>query len=173
MRQSSLQDSFLLQRTAEITPCGLYRIRLTRRWSDAPMMILAMLNASTADAEIDDPTITRGMGFARREKAGGLEVVNMSAYRATDPRDLVKAGVLAHCKENEAVLHRLLLACGEDHRAIVCAWGSHPFARKWSIWFINKAQNLGVTLVCLGKTKDGSPRHPLYVRADQPLEAFP
>lgn len=166
-------SDLLIERRAEISPCGLYRLRLTRRWGDAPLLILAMLNASTADAEIDDPTIVRGMGFARREQAGGLEVVNMSAYRATDPRDLVKAGALAYCSENEAVLHRLLLDCVKDRRAVVCAWGAHPFARKASHWFVEKAHNCGVPLFCLGKTKDGSPRHPLYVRADQPFEAFP
>lgn len=49
-----------------------------------------MLNPSTADAEIDDPTITRCIGFAKSWGFGGLMVGNLWAYRATDPKELKK-----------------------------------------------------------------------------------
>jgi len=81
----------LLQRGAVISPCGLYRYSLTRTWSAALPLPFVMLNPSTADADIDDPTIRRCMAFARREHAGGIIVANVFAYRATSPADLWKA----------------------------------------------------------------------------------
>jgi len=71
---------------AIVSDDGLYRYRLWRRWdAECPTMVWIMLNPSTADAEVDDPTIRRCIGFARREHCGGIEVVNLYALRATNP----------------------------------------------------------------------------------------
>lgn len=74
------------EQSATISECGRYRYRLTRRFADGPCATFVMLNPSTADETIDDPTIRRCRNFAIREGCGGLVVVNLFAYRATDPR---------------------------------------------------------------------------------------
>jgi hypothetical protein len=74
-------------RTALFSPCGRFRYRLGRRWAEGPTVALVLLNLSTADDEVDDPTIRRCIDFARRWGYGGLEVVNLYAHVATDPAD--------------------------------------------------------------------------------------
>lgn len=139
-------------RSAVISPCGQYRYRLDRRWGDGPTLGFIMLNPSTADAEIDDATIRRCMGFARREGCGGIQVVNLFAYRATDPAHLLTVADPIG-PENDLYVRSL-------KGPVVAAWGAHPMARKGFF---------GRHLLCLGKTKDGYPRHPLYVHRDAPL----
>ena len=154
-------------RTAVISPCGNYRYLLTRIWDERlPLLVFIMLNPSVADAEIDDPTIRRCMWFAKREGYGGIVVANLYAFRATSPRDLFKAKS-PFGPDNEATLRDIATA----YPKIVCAWGSHGAAMATAS--INGLlRHGGAQLVCLGRTKDGHPRHPLYVPGNQPLEPF-
>jgi len=129
-----------------------------------------MLNPSTADAEIDDPTIRRCMGFTRREGFDAMVVVNLCAFRATDPRELLDADDPGG-PENGEWIHK---ACFQG-TTIVCAWGAIPKPiRKFADLAVKlmRDDGYGEKLKCLGKTKDGQPRHPLYVRADAPLVEF-
>lgn len=148
--------------SASISDCGSYRYRLDRRWSNGPTMGFIMLNPSTADADKDDPTIRRCIGFAKREGCGALVVVNLFAFRATDPKNLPAKSDEAEGPENAA--HIMRAATVADR--LVAAWGSNkPEARFIRFIF----DHYGDRVLCLGKTKDGSPRHPLYVRGDAPL----
>lgn len=148
---------------AELSPCGLYRFRLTRRWSDGPTCGFVMLNPSTADASNDDPTIRRCIGFARREGCGALLVANLFNFRATKPEDMLHA---ADPEGPDADL-RLLEAIDLVDGPLIAAWGSHWLAKHRSA---HVEAMIGQHMVCLGRTKDGHPRHPLYVRADAPLQ---
>ena len=91
MTPYAADDAPAVCKSAQISPCGLYRYRLERFWSDKPALPFVMLNPSTADADLDDPTIRRCMGFARREGAGGIIVATLHAFRATTPEELRKA----------------------------------------------------------------------------------
>lgn len=146
-----------MQRWALLSEDGVYRYRLGRSWGHGPPLLFVMLNPSTADANIDDPTIRRCIGIAKREMCVGVEVVNLFALRATDP-----AALSLHPnpvgRGNLGEIHSAV----RDARAVVVAWGAHPMARSVIPVFDRP-------VYCLGTTKDGSPRHPLYVRADQPL----
>lgn len=155
---------------AAISGCGQYRYWLSRVWTAQTLvqpMVFVMLNPSTADATIDDPTIRRCVGFAKRELAGGLVVMNLFALRATDPSALRRA-VDPVGPENDEYIKRLL---GDGYATVVCAWGSDPFARTRASEFLRLMD--GRPLHCLGITKNGSPKHPLYVRGDHPLLQFP
>ena len=144
-----------------------YRYLLTRRWDVLlPPLPVVMMNPSKAGAFIADPTITRCAGFARRERYGGLEVANLYAFRATDPDDLLAADDPVG-PDND----RMLADLAGVAPLIVVAWGAlaarMPGGRSAGVARILTGN--GAELRCLGTTKGGHPRHPLYVRADAPL----
>lgn len=83
-----------MERDADITPDGVYRYVLTRYWDRGLRpLIFCMLNPSVADGDTDDPTVTRCIGFARSLGFGGIRVINLFEYIATNPLEL-----LAHPK---------------------------------------------------------------------------
>jgi hypothetical protein len=155
---------------ASISECHKYRYRLTRWWGPGKFLPFVMLNPSTADASIDDPTIRRCMSFARRESAGGIVVVNLFAFRATSPKDMMAAPD-RHGPGNERAMFEMVSDAVAANMPVVCAWGAG--AKTTANFTIQYLQAHGACLVCLGTTKDGHPRHPLYVKSDQPLEPFP
>lgn len=151
---------------AVISPCDNYRYTLDRIWdASLPTALFILLNPSTADASVDDPTIRRCRSFATREGCGALTVVNLYAYRATDPRELATQPDPVG-PDND--IH-IALALDRQPAHVIAAWGALPFARA-------RAQQVTALLAqaeCLGTTKSGDPRHPLYVRGDQPLVPWP
>ena len=152
--------------SAHISNCQRYRYSLERVWDNSKQMLTwVMLNPSTADWEQDDPTIRRCMGFARSSDYGGIIVVNLFALRATNPDDM-KAALDPVGPENMAKLAETL---GASHR-VVAAWGTHGGYRDQDQKFIDIARSMNIKVYCLGVTKEGFPRHPLYVKADQPFE---
>jgi hypothetical protein len=156
---------------AAISPCGRYRYWLLRAWdAGAATMVFVMLNPSVADAAIDDPTIRRCIGFARREGFGGIFVVNLFAFRSASPKRLKRIDDPVGA-ENQRWRQRAIEIAKERGAVIVAAWGAGAGCNAAD--FCDVAASSGVTLMCLGRTRDGGPRHPLYVRADQPFEPFP
>jgi hypothetical protein len=153
---------------AYFSPCRTWRYSLTRTVPDPILsscleepggtLTIVGLNPSTADETTDDPTIRRCIRFARDWGFDRLKMVNLYAYRSTDPAGLWLADDPVG-PEND---HYLSLAFGGSGRIIV-AWGAHAredrleqFAETfhgWQFW-------------ALGLTKNGAPRHPLYLRAD-------
>lgn len=157
----------MADRAATISPCGRYRYTLSRELGGlmpGGTCVFVMLNPSTADADLDDPTIRRCMGFAKGWGHSRLEVVNLFAYRSTDP----KAMALAESPigpDNDA--HLLRAAYGADR--IICAWGAHGVHMQRSARVAGLLRAGGYQLQHLGLTKAGQPRHPLYLAgATQP-----
>ncbi len=152
-------------RGATFDPSGAYRYRLWRSWPDgAGTAVFVGLNPSTADGERDDPTIRRCMGFARSWGCARLEVVNLFAWRATKPADLRRAASPIG-PDNDAVLASLV---GRADLLVAC-WGVH------GAWRDRGAQVRAAVSGpwrCLGRTRDGHPRHPLYLRKDSPLQPY-
>lgn len=162
-----------VERDALISPCTRYRYWLGRSWDPCayPLPII-MLNPSTADADIDDPTIRRCMAFARRERFGGIRVFNLFAFRATSPADMkVVADPVG--PENDYWINRALDAAAAAGIPVLAAWGTHGAHRARDNYVRGMANMRGARLVCLGATAAGHPRHPLYVKGEQPLEPFP
>lgn len=158
-------------KTARISECHRYRYCLTRYWGPGAVMPFVMLNPSTADASTDDPTIRRCMGFARREGAGGIVVANLFAFRATSPSEM-KAANDPFGPDNEVALRDAARTSVIGDMPIICAWGTHGNEFGTDLLAVGIFRQEGASLVCLGKTKDGYPRHPLYVKGDQILEPF-
>lgn len=151
---------------AKISDCGSYRYWLLREW-DAGVWKLPfiMLNPSTADAGIDDPTIRRCMGFAKALNYGGICVMNLFALRATNPAEL-KTHPDPVGPENNAQLDLLFNRVRLGYVPVVAAWGTHGSLRGRDKQVIALAAEHGLALHCLGNTKEGHPRHPLYLKAD-------
>lgn len=154
-----------LQASAAISACGLYRYELVRTWDvQLPPVVFCMLNPSTADGEQDDPTIRRCVGFAKQWGYGGLVVVNLFAFRATEPRDLFKAADPVGPDNDAIILGHARV------RTVVCAWGAsvasspRPALKDRAFIVRQNLDEIGATYH-LGLTKDGHPKHPLYLSA--------
>lgn len=141
-----------------------YRHVLWRRWGDE-LLGFVMLNPSTADATEDDPTIRRCIGFAEREGFGGIQVANLFDLRATDPTELrTSEHPLVHPE------HQDPFSWLSDCTVVIAAWGGVHRSLRWRVAQVTElAASRGLSLFCLGTTKAGDPRHPLYLRGDAPL----
>lgn len=158
-------------RDARISECGLYRYTLDRKWggpNNYYPMVFIMLNPSTADANIDDPTIRRCIGFAQRERQTAIMVVNLFAYRATSPKDM-RAAADPVGPSNDNYLDQIFMQCSLRGHHVVAAWGAHGshLKRDRAVWAL--AHKNALDLQCLGVTKDGHPKHPLYLPNDAAL----
>lgn len=155
-------DEFGAERSAVISDDGLYRYRLERRWAPGHAVTWVMLNPSTADAEIDDPTLRRITGFSRRMGFGRLIVVNLYAFRATEPRDLWRATDPVGPDNDEHLRDALT-----GHEVVV-AWGAHARPDRIARFLqIHRDAPGAGRLHALTVTGSGQPGHPLYVRSDR------
>lgn len=172
IQASAVHSRNTFEKSANISDCGRYRYGLERRWDRGayPLPII-MLNPSTADASIDDPTIRRCMTFARRDGFGGIAVANLFSFRATSP-EAMKAAPDPIGPDGIEALDVLLSTAASVNVPVLAAWGAHGTYRDRANEVIVSARDWGARLVCLGTTKDGHPRHPLYVRSDQPFIPF-
>ncbi len=158
---------------AVISPCGAYRYALWRRWNkDLPWCVWVMLNPSTADASENDQTIRKCMGFADRWRCGGIYVVNLFAFRATDPKALQGAG--DKIGPDNKTWHNLAYSLIYRRGGLcVAAWGAQPPKvlgdRPAQFW--GRTQILGLPVHIIGRTKTFQPKHPCMLAYDTPLEA--
>jgi len=153
---------------AIISECLSYRYTLSRKWnSENPKTLLfCMLNPSTADANLDDPTIRRCIGFAKSWGYDEIIVINLYALRTPSPKDLWPHSDPIGLENNQ-----YLKELANKYLDIVCAWGGN--AKKERVQEVAKLfKGVGANLYCLGTTKDGSPKHPLYIKGDKQLEPW-
>jgi hypothetical protein len=154
---------------ARISACGRYRYNLWRAWGEArSSMTWIMCNPSTANADEDDPTIRKCMGFARHWGYEAISVVNLCALRATNPRELLAADDPVG-PENErelASVLNLLMMPRARWSMVVVAWGN---ALPKPLRHLGRACAIPL-VACLGQTADGMPRHPLMLPYSTPLQ---
>lgn len=159
----------MMTRTARISECGLYRYGLGRQWTPPELakhaILWVMLNPSTADAEKDDPTIRQCIKFSQAWGFHAMLVANLFAYRTTWPVELemaAKVGVDIVGPETNKGLQEMSSVC-----AYTCfAWGTHSLARARGFEVSQLLAPSPSLKVCLGATKNGSPKHPLYLKGD-------
>lgn len=156
------ENSVCVFSTEEPTP--LYRWTLEHRWDEETVPSYAKktvaflcLNPSTADNQSLDPTLRRCRGFAKALGAGGMVIVNLFAFRSTDPKGMLAAadpiGSL-----NDDYIQRV--ASREDITHVIAGWGTHGshLGRATHV-----TQMLAGRLSALKVNADGSPSHPLYL----------
>lgn len=159
-----------IEKDAVISACGKCRYMLSRIWdNDKPLMMFVMLNPSTADAEQDDPTIRRCIGFAKTLGYGGIFVGNLFSYRCTNPKELTPENSVLNIEQN----HYWLKAMESQCEIVVLAWGNAPVITKLkkSIkhpilpYKYNALEHSKLRCLSISK-KTGFPEHPLYLKAD-------
>ena len=140
-----------------------YRYVLRRTWNNQlPAFMFLMMNPSTADISVDDPTVARCQVFARKWGGGSLYVTNTFAYRATDQRDLLAAPDPVGPENDRHILAtarrvtRIIVAYGQPHRAL----------RQRGLDVCALLRLNGHELHALKLNADGSPRHPLYIKGE-------
>lgn len=160
---------------AIISECGRYRYLLWRQWGfGGSCATFLMLNPSTANEAVDDPTIRKCIGFAKQWGMSGLRVVNLFAFRATDPNMLAKHDHSIVGPDNDTHLVAEFARAG----LIVCAWGStgNAATKRLVRERLRVVQPMLVRAplgaVCLGRAADGNPRHPLMLAYKTPRESW-
>lgn len=151
-----------MRRGARFDATRDYRHALTRRWGQGPELLWVLLNPSTADHESDDPTIRRCIGFSRAWGFGAARVVNLFDLCSTYP-----SGLRDHvAPESEKNTSYVLSALQRADWALV-GWGTQPGRLlERSRTYRALRRNASFRLRCLGTTRSGEPRHPLYVRSE-------
>lgn len=151
---------------AVISQDGRYRYRLGRDWDlrSKRRAVFVMLNPSTADGHVDDPTIRRCVGFAQALGCSGIEVVNLFAVRSTDPEGILAASDPVGPDNDDEI--RTVFDQDDNFPVIAAwgAWGSKTALVENRIREVCKlAEGAGQQMSALKVTKDGSPGHPLYL----------
>lgn len=157
---------------AVFSACGVYR-PLLRRWIGESFperfALFIGMNPSTAEATLDDPTIGREWAFTRREGLSGYAKCNVADYRATSPSWLNRPNVVPVSPQNVDTI----LSVADTAALVVMAHGVLGRSiRSAGVDLTAELRRRGITLHCLGLTKDGFPRHPLYLRADAELMPY-
>lgn len=156
-------ESLLVFRSALFSDCGDYRYLLEIVWdATKPTAAFIGLNPSTADELKDDNTIRKCRAFAESWGCGGMRMLNLFAYRATEPK-VMKSFATPIGNEND--IAALIQGCTGP---LVACWGTHGLHLDRGSEV--KKQFRG--LQCFGRNRDSTPRHPLYLSAKTRLEPF-
>ncbi len=164
--------------SAIISKDGEYRYRLDRELdNDGPPLGVIMINPSTADAEVDDATIRSLLRICRDQGFGHLTVGNLFAYRSTDVKAL--ADVLDPVgSENEHFQQQIIEQTVQQGGKVVVAWGDEKKIPKSHVWAVLDFLWLYYEITrnrplhCFGFTKNGSPKHPLFLKSTTPIEVY-
>lgn len=152
---------------AIFSPDRIYRYLLWRQWGEGASMVAFIgLNPSTADEVQNDPTVTRCINYAKDWGYDGMYMLNIFAYRATDPKEMMRYLAPIGLRNK----HWLFKTRSMVSFAVAC-WGDHGRFRKQGRLVKALLQQVG-PLHCFGRTKFGEPRHPLYLRRDRGLELY-
>ena len=153
---------------------GRFRYWLSREWgfrqfSDGrePFALFIGMNPSTAEADVDDPTVRKEMGLTRRLGLDRYVKVNVMDYRATSPKALLMPGVTPCSDANRPAIRHF----AERASTIIMCYGKlHKKLRRYGM--LVEMDLRGYKLWCLGRNDDGSPKHPLYLKSDTELVVY-
>ncbi len=154
---------------AVIDDTKTFRYLLWRTWDvNRPRLLWVMLNPSTADEQQSDRTLGRCISFSKKWDYGSLEIVNLFAFRTSDPKDLDAVSDPIGSENDRRIAEAATRA-----EKIVVAWGERGiYKQRDSAVLELLAQQTSLPLYCLGKTKNGSPRHPLYIAGTTVLTPY-
>lgn len=150
-----------IESMAIFSPCERYRYHLQRRWSGGPLVAFIGLNPSTATEQVNDPAVTRCIGYAKRWGFGGFIMLNAYALRSTDPKGLwqVEDPAGPDCDQ-------YLIGGMRQASKVICCWGANCTPERHLELFELVTEHATGPLNMphhLGLTKGGFPKHPLYL----------
>lgn len=158
---------------AHFSECRTWRYALWREWdSHRGFVLFVGLNPSTANEVENDTTISKCVGFANKWGFGGIYMLNLLSFCATQPERMLSASDPVG-PENDSTFNLY----SSKSNLIVAAWGgSVPMRERVRLnlntRIDNVLRNINTEVRCLGKTQDGSPKHPSRISYDTPLEVF-
>ena len=166
----------MVRSDAIFSDCGRYRYWLERIWDlGKPILLWVLLNGSTAGSVRNDPTVKRVIGFTKHWEFGGLWLVNAYAAMATKPRDLLAMDDNVGPRNRYYVQKTVRDAwqrtrdLSKSHESpVIVGWGNDGAQGDQDLRVLEWILHAGVPvrLQCLGVTRRGCPRHPLYCAAD-------
>ncbi len=154
----------IIYKNATFSNCRKYRYSLSRIWDKKKKLVLFIgLNPSTANEEVDDPTIRRCVNYVQNWGYGGLMMVNLFAYRVTLPSGLKKVKYPIG-EDND----KYIMTLSKKADITVAAWGNNGnlYGRDKQVF------DLIPNLMCLKLNKSGQPAHPLYLKKNIKLTKF-
>lgn len=147
-----------MEKSAILSADRKYRYVLTRIWDEKkPTVVFIGLNPSTADEEVDDETIRKCIGYAKRWGYGKLIMVNLFAFRSTDS-SMLKRVEDPVGPDNDSYIQK----CVSESNLVIACWGNHGKLLNRDKALMGSLPNL----VCLKRNKNGTPHHPLYLSKD-------
>lgn len=151
---------------AEFSHDRKHRYFWSDTWDSRPPLVVIGLNPSTANENQTDPTIARCVSFAVRWGHGALWMLNLFAFRATNPIRMRMQEDPVGPQNNSILLERCRTGSAIKGGRVLCAWGNHGTYRNRSLEVLRMLRADGIRLECLKLTKAGQPWHPLYMRGD-------
>lgn len=150
----------------------VYRYKLWREWGGGSLtawrhVLWIMLNPSTADEHVLDPTLRRCQGFALEWGFDGFEVCNIFALRSTDPKALYKHDDPVGPDNDRVIIESAIAA-----DCVVVGWGTHGKYSRRGADVTAMLERYQIAVQCLGTTADGFPKHPLYLSCATPRQLF-
>lgn len=170
-----------MQNQCQFSPCRKYRYSLLHQWDelfDRRRALFICLNPSTADENQLDPTLTRIRSFCQRLGTNEFLMLNIFAYRATDPQDMMAVDDPVGSENDTHITEAIEEAYELNGRQldIVCGWGNHGLhlnRQSACLELLAEFRNLpNLRISCLGKNTNDTPKHPLYIAANKEFEAF-
>jgi hypothetical protein len=155
---------------ARFSPDGKHRYALGRSWGEGEYALWCGMNPSTAEANVDDPTVRWEVNYTKNVLGLNNYVkVNVMDYRATSPLRLLLPEVVPCSDKNKAAIKLLAKRASK----IIMVYGAlHPSLLHYGQEVTDMLRAEGHELFCLGLNKGGTPKHPLYLRRDTPLQPF-
>jgi len=157
---------------AAFSSCRRWRYLLWRSWDSTKAVVnFLMLNPSTADEVLLDPTCARVRAYAERWGFGAVLVTNLFAWRATNPRALKETKDPVGRANDRAILR-----AASEAALVVAAWGNHGIYRGRSLHVLTLLRSANIPIQALRVTSLGQPTHPLYLPGGLrpfPFLAFP
>ncbi|WP_439882182.1 DUF1643 domain-containing protein [Pontibacter sp. MBLB2868] len=153
-----------MEKAAVISKDERYRYVLWRIWdSELKHVTFIGLNPSYADGRTDDPTIKKLIKLTKSWGYGGFYIVNLFALRATDPNTLYHSPNPTG-NDNDEYIKKY----SETATKIILMWGNHGVLKN------RDKEVLGLihSPYCIGYNKNGTPKHPLYLKSNSPLLDF-
>ncbi len=151
------------------SPCRKYRYTLRCRWDELfPEKPIAWigLNPSTADELQLDPTLTRIKGFSSSFGFNCFYMLNIFAFRATDPNEMKRQADPVGPENDRYILEICRFCTNLNSSTVVAAWGNHGSFLDRSEEVVSMLKSKGTRLMCLKVSKAGNPVHPLYLPGD-------